>query len=291
LGAAQCPRCRTSRAVVRARRRGRPLCPHVLDAGNARSRLRPRCGAGGERHRTARPRGTRRAARSLRPSTAGGGFGAGASPPRPHQSSRRSVDRPGNTLSTSWTARRVPGAIGDPTSTTSALTGLRPTARGSWLDAISRPRLYARAARGHRQRDVRPPVPERQESLEHHVRLRPTSLGNEPQPPVEIVGLVEDAVYRSLRRSRPTDVVLAACATGGPTAPVYRHQRAGGRRVARSADPECRGGHRRGVNRDLALTFRPLADQVSAALVQERLVAMLSGSFGVLALLLAGLGL
>jgi putative ABC transport system permease protein len=46
-----------------------------------------------------------------------------------------------------------------------------------------------------------------------------------------------------------------------------------------------------GVNRDLAITFRPLADQVNAALTQERIVAMLSGFFGALALLLAALGL
>ena len=45
------------------------------------------------------------------------------------------------------------------------------------------------------------------------------------------------------------------------------------------------------VNGDLAITFRPLEDQVNAALTQERVVAMLSGFFGGLALLLAGLGL
>ncbi len=45
------------------------------------------------------------------------------------------------------------------------------------------------------------------------------------------------------------------------------------------------------VDRDLAFTFRPLADQVNASLAQERLVATLSGFFGVLALLLAGVGL
>src|SRR5206468_4376585 len=45
------------------------------------------------------------------------------------------------------------------------------------------------------------------------------------------------------------------------------------------------------VNPDLALTFRPLTDQISASLSQERIVAMLSGFFGALALLLAGLGL
>ena len=45
------------------------------------------------------------------------------------------------------------------------------------------------------------------------------------------------------------------------------------------------------MNKDIALTFRPLAEQVNSALVQERIVAMLSGFFGALALLLAGLGL
>jgi putative ABC transport system permease protein len=46
-----------------------------------------------------------------------------------------------------------------------------------------------------------------------------------------------------------------------------------------------------GVNPDLVLTFQPLADQVNASLAQERLVPMLSGCFGALALVLAGIGL
>ena len=45
------------------------------------------------------------------------------------------------------------------------------------------------------------------------------------------------------------------------------------------------------VNRDLAMTFSPLATLVDESLAQDRLVAMLSGFFGALALLLAGLGL
>jgi ABC-type antimicrobial peptide transport system permease subunit len=46
-----------------------------------------------------------------------------------------------------------------------------------------------------------------------------------------------------------------------------------------------------GVNRDLTLAFRPLATQVDESLAQDRLVAMLSGVFGGLALLLAAIGL
>jgi ABC-type antimicrobial peptide transport system permease subunit len=45
------------------------------------------------------------------------------------------------------------------------------------------------------------------------------------------------------------------------------------------------------VNPELAMTFRPLASQIDASLTQERVLAMLSGFFGALALLLAGLGL
>jgi ABC-type antimicrobial peptide transport system permease subunit len=47
----------------------------------------------------------------------------------------------------------------------------------------------------------------------------------------------------------------------------------------------------RSVDADLAITFRPLTDYVDASIVQERIVAMLAGFFGGLALLLAGLGL
>jgi ABC-type antimicrobial peptide transport system permease subunit len=45
------------------------------------------------------------------------------------------------------------------------------------------------------------------------------------------------------------------------------------------------------VNPDLTWTFRPMADQIDASITQERMTAMLSGFFGVLALLLAALGL
>jgi hypothetical protein len=46
-----------------------------------------------------------------------------------------------------------------------------------------------------------------------------------------------------------------------------------------------------GVNPNVAIMFTPLTQQVKATLVQERILAMLSGFFGTLALLLAALGL
>ena len=45
------------------------------------------------------------------------------------------------------------------------------------------------------------------------------------------------------------------------------------------------------VDPNIAFTFRPLADEVNASLMQERMIAWLSGFFGALALLLAALGL
>src|SRR5258708_17235323 len=45
------------------------------------------------------------------------------------------------------------------------------------------------------------------------------------------------------------------------------------------------------VDGDLTLTFRPFRETVRAFTAQERVIAMLSGFFGGLALLLAGLGL
>src|SRR5436190_16928439 len=45
------------------------------------------------------------------------------------------------------------------------------------------------------------------------------------------------------------------------------------------------------VDHDLVITFRPMTDHVNASSTQERVIAMVSGFFGGLALLLAGLGL
>ena len=113
------------------------------------------------------------------------------------------------------------------------------------------------------------------------------------QPPREIVGLVADAVYRSLREPVPATmyVPLAQFDERRQPAPAaisisVRTATGSPALLARSVS-----GAILDVNRDLALTFRPLADQVDASLTQERVVALLAGFFGALALLLAGLGL
>jgi len=118
------------------------------------------------------------------------------------------------------------------------------------------------------------------------IRERPIM---EPTPWMEIVGVASDAVYRSLRdpvpatiykpmaqmKEVPSSMNVSVRAASGPPALLSREITAA---IAR-------------VDRDLALTFIPLKQQVDNALIQERIVAMLSGFFGALALLLAGLGL
>jgi predicted permease len=115
-------------------------------------------------------------------------------------------------------------------------------------------------------------------------------FGTGPEPvPAEIVGLAADAVYRNLRDPVPPTLYWAVAQHERPGSAVNLSIRAAGgppallsRGVARALTD---------VDRDLTITFRELAEQVNAALIQERLVALLSGFFGTLALLLAGLGL
>jgi predicted permease len=107
--------------------------------------------------------------------------------------------------------------------------------------------------------------------------------------PIEIVGYVRDAVYRSLRDpapptlytafaqrpiARPFVTVTVRMVTGAPAGLT--------RRLAAAVA---------GASPILDLRLRRLDDQVGAALTRERVVAMLAGFFGALALLLAGLGL
>ena len=107
-----------------------------------------------------------------------------------------------------------------------------------------------------------------------------------------VIGVVADAAYGSLRDeasateyaplaqfdfrgSAPGDISLSLRSSAG--SPML---------MARSVSTALLM-----VDPDLVFSFRPLEEQVSASLTQERLVALLSGFFGALALLLAGLGL
>ena len=122
----------------------------------------------------------------------------------------------------------------------------------------------------------------------HTLRRFPVRAG---EPSLEIVGVAGDAVYRRLRDPIPPTVYspVMQSSIDVPSSEYNLNVRA----APGSLPPLTRSiaAAIGGVNKDLALTFRPLSDQVSASLTQERIVAMLSGFFGGLALLLAGLGL
>jgi putative ABC transport system permease protein len=107
-----------------------------------------------------------------------------------------------------------------------------------------------------------------------------------------IVGVVGDATYSGLRADAspiaysplaqfdfpgpiPAEMTLSVRASAG--SPML---------LARSVASALTN-----ADHDLVFTFRPMTDQVSASLTQERVIAMLAGFFGALALLLAGLGL
>jgi len=113
------------------------------------------------------------------------------------------------------------------------------------------------------------------------------------EPPREIIGLVGDAVYRNLREPIPPTMYVPMAQFNDSRRPAPPSVSIGVRSASGSPALLARsvGAAISNVNRDLALTYRPLADQVNASLTQERLVATLSGFFGGLALLLAGLGL
>ena len=118
----------------------------------------------------------------------------------------------------------------------------------------------------------------------------------EPSPniPIRIVGVAADSVDVSLREPpRPTMYLPLAqheeppflrvlgtvnlAIRGDDSAPGRLEERA--RMAIENIDPR------------LIVTFRPLARQLNDSLARERVMAMLAGFFGVLATLLAGLGL
>src|SRR6185436_6352648 len=119
------------------------------------------------------------------------------------------------------------------------------------------------------------------------VRYEPSP--GENQAPLEIVGLVRDAVYESLRDAIPPTMYQVVTQNRKPGPGIDIAVRAATDSPAlltRSvADALTR------VDPDITLSFTPYRVTVREATVQERVIAMLSAFFGALALLLAALGL
>jgi predicted permease len=105
---------------------------------------------------------------------------------------------------------------------------------------------------------------------------------------VEIVGMVADAKYSSLREPPPT-TMYAAWAQEETAQSQARIS------IRVSAPPNAFRATAlsaiQGVDKEAVVDFRTLEEDVRAAVVQERLIASLSAFFGGLALLLAAIGL
>jgi len=124
-------------------------------------------------------------------------------------------------------------------------------------------------------------------------RIRnPSSTPSETRPWMDVVGIVADATYLSLRDAVPPTmyIPLAQRPQGSgffpfATLSVRAATGSAGALTRSVGDAIAR------VDANTAVTFTPLKQQVDAALVQERIVAVLSGWFGLLALMLSMLGL
>jgi hypothetical protein len=128
--------------------------------------------------------------------------------------------------------------------------------------------------------------------------------GPEGEAARTVVGVAADAVFRSarmvpgaasltLRESVPPMIFVplpqsAALQTPGSTGVSLSIRSADG---SPEALVKSAGVAIAAIDPGVTFSFRSLASDVSAALAQERMVALLSGFFGGLALLLAGLGL
>jgi putative ABC transport system permease protein len=115
----------------------------------------------------------------------------------------------------------------------------------------------------------------------------PRKLG----PPVRIVGLMQDSNYDSLREE-PYATVFAPITQIAPYTVIDEVEIF----ELRTAIPPSALAHSvecavAGVNESISIELHTLTQQVSDAMVQERLLALLSAFFGVLALLLAMVGL
>jgi putative ABC transport system permease protein len=123
------------------------------------------------------------------------------------------------------------------------------------------------------------------------VAFHEPGFGNVPFGPITVVGISGDAVYRSIREPAPPTVYFPLASSDTPILQTYfymavRSSAGSPLLLTRSVATALTA-----LNRDLTLTFRPLTEQVDSTMVQDRLIAVLSGFFGSLALLLAGLGL
>jgi predicted permease len=118
--------------------------------------------------------------------------------------------------------------------------------------------------------------------------FRVMDVGDKPGPPIEVIGVIRDSKYRSTREDASAIAFFPATQIPGESEAETFELRTAIRPSALVAAVQAAVG---GVNKQIPLEFHTLAEQVNDSLVQERMLALLSGFFGALALLLAMIGL
>jgi ABC-type antimicrobial peptide transport system permease subunit len=119
-------------------------------------------------------------------------------------------------------------------------------------------------------------------------RFRRQSTPRQPEQVFEIVGVVEDTKYQNLRAEMPPIAYLPVSQDSRPGSFAQILIRTAG--VPTAMVPSLREAFRQ-AHPGIVATFSDYPGMLERALVRDRLVAMLSGFFGLLALLLAALGL
>lgn len=105
---------------------------------------------------------------------------------------------------------------------------------------------------------------------------------------IEVIGLVEDAKYANLKEAPRAVAYLAMTQSTEPSLNVNYEVRANGNPTAVISSITSAAAQ---VNPRISLEYKKLDDQVASSLTRERLLATLSAFFGLLALLLAMIGL
>ena len=121
--------------------------------------------------------------------------------------------------------------------------------------------------------------------------FRSGQYGDVPLGTYKVVGVTADAAYRSIRAPMQPTIYMPMSQRGDPLLFNYFYIAVRSASGSPALLTRSVAAALTAVNRDLTMTFRPLSTVVDESLAQDRLVAMLSGFFGALSLLLAGLGL
>ena len=121
---------------------------------------------------------------------------------------------------------------------------------------------------------------------------RVEGIAGKPPTPIQIIGLVKDSKYGSVRENTPSQVFYPLTQLAQSNDFEIRSETFELRTGSRPAGlmPSVQNAIAQ-VNKGITLEFSSLAEQVDDSLVQERLLATLSAFFGALALLLAMIGL